>query len=127
MVTTTPSGGVSTSRPDPVRALLAPQTWLATAHLLLDAVLGLSFGFVLLLGLFFSVVLLPFAMLGLPVWIVTVWVSATLARVERARYRLLLGVDIAPQPMPAGDRNPLRYGGVLLRDPGVRRRAARSG
>src|SRR5687767_4460908 len=108
---------------DPLRALVAPSTWLAAAHLLLDAAAGMTSAFVLGMGLFFSVVLLPLALLGVPVWIVTVWVSAVLARVERVRYRLLLGVEIDTQPLPAFQPNPLRYGGVLWRDPGVRRRA----
>ena len=116
------SSTVSGARPDPLRALLAPSTWLGAAHLLLDGVAGMAYAFVLLTGLFFTVLLLPFALLGLPVWIVTAWVSLGLARVERARLRLLLGVRIHPQPMPPGDRNPLRYGGSLWRDPGVRRR-----
>jgi signal transduction histidine kinase len=108
---------------DPLRALLAPSTWLTAAHLLLDAVLGMAYAFVVGLGLVFSVVLLPLALLGVPVWIVTTWVSAGMARLERVRYRVLLGVEIDRQPMPPAQRNPLRYGGVLLRDPGVRRRA----
>jgi signal transduction histidine kinase len=57
------------------------------------------------------------------VWIVTTWVSAGMARLECVRYRVLLGVEIDRQPMPPAQRNPLRYGGVLLRDSGVRRRA----
>ncbi|OZM76319.1 sensor histidine kinase [Pseudonocardia sp. MH-G8] len=109
---------------DPLRALLAPATWLTAAHLLLDFLLGVAYAFALGTGLLFSIVLLPFALLGLPVWIVTTWVSAGQARVERARYRLLLGVEIEAQPMPPAQRNPLRYGGALMRDPGVRRRAA---
>jgi signal transduction histidine kinase len=109
---------------DPLRALVAPATWLTAAHLLLDVVLGTAYAFALGLGLFSSVVLLPFALLGLPVWIITAWVSAGLARIERARYRLLLGVEIEAQPMPRAQRNPLRYGAALWQDPGVRRRAA---
>jgi signal transduction histidine kinase len=120
MVITTPA--VGGARPDPLRALLAPSTWLGAAHLLLDGVVGAAYAFVLLTGLFFTVMLLPFAMLGLPVWILTAWVSVALARIECARLRLLLGVRIAPQAMPPRDRNPLRYGGALWRDPGVRRR-----
>jgi signal transduction histidine kinase len=108
---------------DPLRALVAPPTWLAAAHLLLDALVGMASAFVVGLGLFLSVVLLPLALLGVPVWIVTTWVSAGLARLERTRYRVLLGVAIDMQPLPAFQRNPLRYGGVLWRDPGVRRRA----
>jgi signal transduction histidine kinase len=111
------------SHPDPLRALVAPSTWLAAAHLLLDAVVGFTSAFLLGLGLVFSVVLLPLALLGVPVWIATAWVSAGLGRLERARYRLLLGVEIDAQPLPAFQRNPLRYAGVLWRDPGVRRRA----
>jgi signal transduction histidine kinase len=112
------------SQQDPLRALLAPATWLTAAHLLLDVVLGTAYAFALGTGLVFSVVLLPLALVGVPVWIVTAWVSTGLARLERARYRLLLGVEIEPLPMPPAHRNPLRYGGALLRDPGVRRRAA---
>jgi signal transduction histidine kinase len=108
---------------DPLRALVAPPTWLAAAHLLLDALVGTASAFVVGLGLFLSVALLPLALLGVPVWIVTAWVSAGLARLERRRYRVLLGVAIDTQPLPAFQRNPLRYGGVLWRDPGVRRRA----
>jgi signal transduction histidine kinase len=122
MVISLPQAGAP-ARPDPVRALIAPSTWLAAAHLLLDGVLGVAYAFVLLLGLFFSAVLLPLALLGVPVWILTAWVSVAMARIERARCRALLGVDIAEQPMPHAQRNPLRYAGTLWRDPGVRRRA----
>jgi signal transduction histidine kinase len=124
MVITMPRASAATRRPDPVRALLAPSTWLAAAHLLLDAAVGVAYAFVLLTGLFFAVVLMPFAMVGLPVWITTTWVSVLMGRIERARYRMLLGVAIPEQPMPSLQRNPLRYGGELWRDPGVRRRAA---
>jgi signal transduction histidine kinase len=127
MVMAPPVEGVPAVRAphrDPLRALVAPSTWLAAAHLLLDAVVGTAVAFVLGTGLLFSVVLLPFALAGVPVWIVTAWVSAGMARLERLRYGVLLGVGIDPQPMPAFLPNPLRYGGVLWRDPGVRRRAA---
>ncbi|WP_232662185.1 sensor histidine kinase [Pseudonocardia sp. TRM90224] len=120
----TPHVGRLSARPDPVRAFLSPATWLATAHLLLDFFVGWFSAIVLFFGLMLSVVLLPFALLGVPVWIVTAWVSAMLAKLERARYRVLLGVDIPVRPMPPGTLHPLRYGGVLLRDAGVRRRAA---
>jgi signal transduction histidine kinase len=126
MVIASPAGAVPAAHPqhrDPLRALVAPYTWLAAAHLLLDAVFGTAYAFVLGFGLVFSVVLLPFALLGVPVWIVTVWLSTGMAWLERARYRVLLGVEIDPEPMPPIERNPLRYGGVLWRDPGVRRRA----
>ncbi len=126
MVIASPVDSAIVARPqhrDPLRALVAPSTWLAAAHLLLDTVVGAVYAFVLGIGLLFSVVLLPLALLGVPVWIVTAWVSAGMARIERARYRLLLGVEIDPEPMPPLQPHPLRYGGVLWRDPGVRRRA----
>jgi signal transduction histidine kinase len=124
MVIATPPGHVTTARPDPLRALLAPRTWVAAAHLLLDGFFGMAYAFVLVMGLAFTLMLLPFAMLGVPVWIITAWASVLLAHIERTRLRWFLGVDIAAQPMPPGDRNPLRYAGLLMRDPGVRRRAA---
>jgi hypothetical protein len=67
-------------------------------------------------GLVASVLLFPFALLGLPVWLLTGWVGSGLARLERARYALLLGERFDGQPMPARERNPLRYGGAMLRD-----------
>jgi signal transduction histidine kinase len=127
MVIAPPAEGATAARPphrDPIRALVAPSTWLAAAHLLIDAVAGMVTAFVLGMGLLFSVVLLPLALAGVPVWIATTWVSAGMAQVERARYRLLLGVGIDAQPIPPFQPHPLRYAGVLWRDPGVRRRAA---
>ncbi|WP_250558030.1 sensor histidine kinase [Pseudonocardia lacus] len=111
------------TRPDPIRALVAPSTWLGATHLLLDALLGTAYTVVLGTGLVMSVALLPLALAGVPVWIVTAWVSRMMAGIERTRYRLLLDVRIDPPPMPPVDRNPLRYGGALWRDDGVRRRA----
>ena len=126
MVIATPTQSVPIARPPhqaPLRALVAPSTWLTAAHLLLDVVVGTACGFVLVMGLAFSILLLPLALLGVPVWIITAWVSAGLARLERVRYRVLLGVRIEIPAMPPVDRNPIRYGGILWRDPGVRRRA----
>jgi hypothetical protein len=76
---------------------------------------------VLLTGLFFTVPPLPFALIGLPVWIVTAWVSAALAGSSVPGSACCSACRSGPQPMPAGDRNPLRYGGI---NPGVRRRGA---
>lgn len=118
------AGGARPFPADPLRAFASPATWLGAAHLLLDAFIGAATCFLLLAGLCWSVLLLPFALLGVPVWLLTAWVGAGLGAIERARYRLLLGVVIDPQPMPPAHRNPLRYAGVLLRDPGVQRRTA---
>jgi hypothetical protein len=60
MVISLPQVGAP-QRPDPVRALLAPSTWLAAAHLLLDVAFGSAYAFVLLTGLLVSAVLMPFA------------------------------------------------------------------
>lgn len=110
-------------RHDPLRAWLGSAVWLGAAHLLLDFLVGWIYTFTMFLGLLFALVLLPFALAGVPVWIVTAWVSQAFAAIERGRYRLLLGVAIDRQPMPEIARNPLRYGGALWRDDGVRRRA----
>ncbi|GAY10623.1 sensor domain-containing protein [Pseudonocardia sp. N23] len=123
----TPPGTAVGGRPspaDPLRAFTSPATWLGAAHLLLDVLFGIATCFLVLTGVFWSVVLLPFALAGVPVWMLTAWVSTGLGAVERFRYRLLLGVDIEAQPMPPAQRHPLRYAGVLLRDPGIQRRLA---
>ena len=86
MVIAPPVEGSPTAPPrhrDPLRTLVAPSTWLAAAHLLLDAAAGAATAFVLGMGLFFSIALLPLALLGVPVWIVTAWVSAGMARSTR--------------------------------------------
>jgi signal transduction histidine kinase len=121
--TSAPARAVRAPRfPASLRAVGTSGFWLQTAHLLLDVAFGAVATFLLLFGLFFTLALLPFALLGVPVWILTTWISTGLAQLERARYRVLLGVVIDAQPMPALDRNPLRYGGALWRDEGVRRR-----
>ncbi|HZG89173.1 MAG TPA: sensor histidine kinase [Pseudonocardia sp.] len=116
------SPALPVARPEPLPALLAPATWLGAAHLLLDVVFGVGYAFVMGVGLVLALALLPLALAGVPVWIVTAWLSAAMGRLERARYRVLLGVRIEPQPMPPLQANPLRYGGELWRDEGVRRR-----
>ena len=116
------SPALPVARPEPLPALLAPATWLGAAHLLLDVVFGVGYAFVMGVGLVLALALLPLALAGVPVWIVTAWLSAAMGRLERARYRVLLGVRIEPQPMPPLRANPLRYGGELWRDEGVRRR-----
>src|SRR2546426_387813 len=68
MVIAPPLEGAPAARPphrDPLRALVAPATWLAAAHLLLDAAVGVASALVLGMGLFLSVVLLPVPLLGL--------------------------------------------------------------
>ncbi len=116
------SPAIPVARPEPLQALLAPATWLGAAHLLLDVVFGIGYAFVMGVGLVLALALLPLALAGVPVWIVTAWLSAAMGRLERARYRVLLGIRIEPQPMPRLQANPLRYGGELWRDEGVRRR-----
>jgi signal transduction histidine kinase len=119
----TEGGAAQRTRPDPIRALVAPSTWLGAAHLLLDALLGTAYTIVLFTGLVMTVALLPLALVGVPVWIVTAWLSRMMAGIERTRYRLLLDVRIDPPPMPPAQAHPLRYAGALWRDDGVRRRA----
>src|SRR5690606_24707477 len=103
MVVATPTEPLPASprHRDPFRALVAPATWLTAAHLLLNAVAGTVSTVVVVTGLAFSALLLPFALLGVPVWVFTTWVGAGLARLERWRYRFLLGVDVAVPPMPS--------------------------
>ena len=62
------------------------------------AVFGFVYTFALALGLFFSLVLLPCALLGLPVWILTIWISTVLARVERGIAEIRTVLEEARRP-----------------------------
>jgi signal transduction histidine kinase len=107
---------------DRLRALAAPATWLTAAHLLLDVAVGFATAALTGFLLVASVLLFPLGLLGVPVWLLTTRVSALLGRLERRRVQVFLGADIGAEPLPPSDRNPLRHGGTLLRDQGVRRR-----
>ena len=115
---------VPVARLDPWHALVSPAVWLATAHLLLDAAVAAVVANVVGFGLLVSAMLLPVAMIGAPVFVLTARLSAGFAAFERARYRALLGVELPAQPLPPRPLNPVRSAGVLVRDIGVRRRLA---
>ncbi|MEO6714701.1 MAG: sensor domain-containing protein [Mycobacteriales bacterium] len=95
-------------RPDalpgnPLRALVSPYTVLATVHLLSDLFVGaVSFTIVFIL-LTLSGSLLLLALVGVPLWVLTVHATRLLSAFERARFRLTLGMDLpAPELPPRG-------------------------
>ena len=94
---------------NPVRALITPWLWLATVHLTLDLLVAAAFGSVVIACVAVAGGLSALGLLGLPLWVGAAWLLSGMARFERARYRLTLGVNIAPLPMPARS-------GRLLRD-----------
>jgi signal transduction histidine kinase len=95
-----------------------PDAWLTTVHLLVG--LWAGFASFLLLGWMvpLGVGLLPVFLLGVPVLVVAFWLSRRFGELERARYRVVLGIDI-PSPHGAG-------GGAVtrLREPASWREAA---
>ena len=114
---------VSIRRPPALlRELVEPRTWLGAAHLLLDVAVGFATCAAVGAWLLASALLFPFALIGVPVFVGAAHLSEVLGRIERLRYRTLLGVDIAGEPLPARTGRLMPYAGVLLRDPGVRRR-----
>ncbi|GAA1837571.1 sensor histidine kinase [Pseudonocardia ailaonensis] len=106
------------------RELVAPRTWLGAAHLLLDIAFGFATCLAIGCWLLASAVLFPLALIGVPVWVGAAHLSEVLGRMERLRYRWLLGEEIAGEPLPSRSGRLLPYAGTLLRDPGVRRRIA---
>ncbi|MGZ4595020.1 MAG: sensor domain-containing protein [Actinomycetes bacterium] len=70
------------------------RTWLATVHLVLDLPVGMAWGTLVVVLVAASIGLLPLALLGTPLLVVTLAGSLLAARFERARARLLL--DAAP-------------------------------
>ena len=88
--------------PSALGALVSPRTWLAVIHLLAGLVIGLVAFLVVVLGITLGIGLVPLFLVGIPVLVAVVWVANLGARVERARFALLLGVVIPPPaPVPA--------------------------
>lgn len=83
---------------NPLRALVAAQTWLSTTHLLTDWFIGLGTFLVTVLGLVFSVAFLPLFGAGAAVFVMLAYLTAGIGVLERGRYRLTLDVHI-PAPV----------------------------
>jgi signal transduction histidine kinase len=81
-----------------VRGLVSPRTWLAFTHQVAGLVLGLAAFMVTAVLLFFGVVTLPLALVGLPVLGILLRCADGLAAIERARFGLLLDRTIAGWP-----------------------------
>jgi signal transduction histidine kinase len=91
-----------------LRDVVSARTWLAVTHLLAGLATGMIGFSVALAGLVAGIGLLVAFLLGVPVLLVTLWFGWQFARLERARFALLLGVEIAAPPpratRPAGWR-----------------------
>jgi signal transduction histidine kinase len=81
-----------------VRGLVSPRTWLAFTHQVAGLVLGLAAFMVTAVLLFFGVVTLPLALVGLPVLGILLRCADGLAAIKRARFGLLLDRTIAGWP-----------------------------
>ena len=73
----------------------SPRTWLATLHLVLDLPVGMAWGTLVAALVAASIGLLPLALLGVPLLVLTLAGSCLAARAERARARLLLGTAVS--------------------------------
>ncbi|MGZ4702041.1 MAG: sensor histidine kinase, partial [Ilumatobacteraceae bacterium] len=80
------------------------RTWSETLHLLLDLPLGIAWFTIVVTGLSLGAGLVVLALIGLVVLVATVFTGRLIGIVERARARVLLGVDVAPPP-PARSRH----------------------
>jgi signal transduction histidine kinase len=92
---------VEATAPPPRAALGRPaDAWLTTVNLLIGLWTGLL-SFVLLGWMIpLALALTPLFMVGLPILAVALFLCRRFGRLERGRYRLVLGVDI-PDPYPA--------------------------
>jgi signal transduction histidine kinase len=84
-----------------VRDLVSPRTWLAMISHLAGLFTGLVAFFIAAFGFAFGLGLIPFALVGLPVFGCTMRFTEGFACVERARFRLLLDVPINGWPTAA--------------------------
>jgi signal transduction histidine kinase len=91
--------------PSALAALVSPRTWLAVIHLLVGLVIGLVSCTVVVVGVSVGIGLLPVFLVGIPVLVGVIWLAGLIARAERARFAVLLGVVIPPPaPVPAEPR-----------------------
>jgi signal transduction histidine kinase len=110
---------------NPVRALFSPYTWLATIHLLTSLFVAIP---TFVIGVLFLTLwwplAIPFVFPGVFTLILLAGFVRLVGVVERARFRLTLGVQILPPALPRWDGHPLRYSGALLTSGGLWRLVA---
>jgi signal transduction histidine kinase len=101
-------GNVRTS-PGPLAVVLlrvagpvvSAQTWLAVIHLMAGVVTGaLAFGVIVALALA-GIGTLWLFLIGLPVLVAALWLSLEFGRAERARFLVMLGVNVPAARLPA--------------------------
>ena len=98
------------------RGVISTRTGLAFIYLLTGLPLTATAGLVFLVGLLISLAVLPLALLGIPVAVVTLAAMDFVCRVERARTAVLLGVIITPpasEPLTDGRWWRPRWRGLL--------------
>ncbi|MEP7054960.1 MAG: sensor domain-containing protein [Actinomycetota bacterium] len=110
-------------RPDaiplnPIRALVSPYTALASIHLISDVLVGTVTFTVVLTLVALSGSMLALALVGVPLWVLTVHVVRRLSAFERGRFRLTLGMDLPAPKLPSRGRF-LRYAWSLAKSPTV--------
>ena len=94
-----------------LRELVSADAWLTTTHLLLGMWIGLAFFIPTVVLLSLSIGLLPLFLAGVPLLGITLWLTRMMARFERGRFRLVLGVEIPdsqPRRLPGGILERLR-------------------
>jgi signal transduction histidine kinase len=91
-----------------IRDLVSSRTWLAMVHHLAGLFIGVAIFFVAVFGFAFGIALLPIALAGLPLLGLTLRIVHGFARLERARFGLLLDERIPA--WPAGSRAGYRWG-----------------
>lgn len=88
--------------------------WLTTVHLLVGLWTGLPAFILVAVLLPLGLGLTPVLLIGVPVLAAAFWVSRRFGELERARYRLVLGLDI-PSPHPALTGGPVEQFRTVVR------------
>ena len=94
-----------------LRDLVSARTWLAMTQHLTGLLIGFAAIFIVTFGLGFGFGALFFALVGLPLLGVTIWLAHWFARAERGRFALLTGAQLPAWPAPGSPgRTGFRWG-----------------
>jgi signal transduction histidine kinase len=109
---------------NPLKALFSPYTWLATTHLLSGLFVSIPAFVIGTLFLTLPWPLLPLVIPGVVAFLILAPLVRVVGVIERARFRMTLGVQILPPELPRWEGRPIVYFRTMASSSGLWRLVA---